>query len=143
VLLSASSFWTAFADESDLDARARALTEDFRCLVCDGQSLSQSDAKLAQDMRNFIRERLAQGQSEEDIRAYLVKRYGENILLRPPLRTATYLLWFGPLIFFALLATVAGVHMLSLHRRNLPADPLTHDEENRLRKRVSGRSQEP
>lgn len=90
-----------------LEARARALSAEVRCLVCQNQSIDDSDADLAKDLRRLIRRRLKAGQDEAEIRAYLVGRYGEFVLLRPPVRRGTWLLWFGPLL--VLLAGAAGL----------------------------------
>ncbi|MGN6516294.1 MAG: cytochrome c-type biogenesis protein [Rhizomicrobium sp.] len=80
-----------------LEARAVALQKQLRCVVCQGQSLDESDAPLAADLRRLIRARIAQGDSDEQVEHYLVARYGDFILMKPPLEPQTYLLWFGPL----------------------------------------------
>lgn len=80
------------------EARARGLMEELRCLVCQNQSIADSDATLAEDLRRIVRERISAGDSDADIKAYLVQRYGNWILLDPPLTLATWLLWFGPLL---------------------------------------------
>jgi cytochrome c-type biogenesis protein CcmH len=87
-------------DDPALEGRARALSAGIRCLVCQNQSIDDSDADLAKDLRVLIRKRLKAGDDETKIRAYLVDRYGEFILLKPPVRRGTWLLWFGPLIIF-------------------------------------------
>jgi cytochrome c-type biogenesis protein CcmH len=79
-----------------LEARARSLSRELRCLVCQNQSIDDSDADLARDLRRIVRERLVAGDSDAAIRDYLVSRYGEFVLLRPPIQAATWLLWFGP-----------------------------------------------
>ena len=93
-----------------LEARAVALQRSLRCLVCQGESLDDSTAPLADDLRRLIRARIAAGQSDRQVTDYLVSRYGNVILMKPPLESDTYLLWFGPLlIFLAGGAVVAGV----------------------------------
>lgn len=89
----------------DAAERARALAAGLRCVVCQNQSLVDSDADLARDMRAIIRERIDAGDSDGEVRDYLVERYGEFILLKPPLRPSTWILWGGPAAFlgFALL----------------------------------------
>ena len=82
------------------EARARALMHELRCLVCQNQSISDSDAPLAADLRQVVRERISAGDSDDDIRSYLVKRYGDWVLLKPPFKIATLLLWIGPLLIF-------------------------------------------
>lgn len=81
-----------------LEARAVALQRELRCLVCQGQSLDESNALLAGDLRRLIRAKIAAGESDGQITDFLVSRYGNVILMKPPLETGTYLLWFGPLL---------------------------------------------
>jgi cytochrome c-type biogenesis protein CcmH len=96
-----------------LETRARAISKGLRCLVCQNQSIDDSDAPLARDLRRIVRERLAAGDDEAAIRSYLVGRYGEFVLLAPPLRPGTLLLWAGP---FAILVT-GGITLAWLTRR--------------------------
>jgi cytochrome c-type biogenesis protein CcmH len=92
-----------------LEARAVALQRQFRCLVCQSQSLDESNALLAADLRKLIRARIAEGQSDQQITDYLVSRYGNIILMKPPLESDTYLLWFGPLLILLAGGAVAGM----------------------------------
>ncbi|SAK80647.1 Cytochrome c-type biogenesis protein CcmH precursor [Caballeronia glebae] len=94
----------AHAQQSPDDERARHLAEHFRCVVCQNQSLADSNADLAADLRARIREQVGQGASDEQIQAYMVRRYGDFVLYRPPVKPATWALWFGP---FAVLAAGA------------------------------------
>jgi cytochrome c-type biogenesis protein CcmH len=103
-----------------LEARARTLSAEIRCLVCQNQSIDESDADLAKDLRHLIRKRLKAGETEAQIRTYLVGRYGDFVLLRPPVRAGTWLLWFGPLI--VLLAGAGGL-FLYLRGRTPRAQP--------------------
>ncbi len=113
-----------------LEARARALSRELRCIVCQNESIDDSNAPLARDIRVLLRERLAAGDSDTQARAFLVVRYGDFVLLRPPIRADTYLLWFGP---FALLLLGGGVAFVALRRRRpVPAVPLSAEEEARL-----------
>ncbi len=96
-----------------LEARAVALQRELRCLVCTGESLDESNAQLADDLRRLIRARIAAGESDKQIKDYLVSRYGDVILMKPPLETDTYLLWFGPL----LILVVGGLGMAVVIRR--------------------------
>jgi cytochrome c-type biogenesis protein CcmH len=91
-----------------LEARARAVSKDLRCLVCQNQSIDDSDAELARDLRVLVRERIMSGDSNEDVIAYVVSRYGDFVLLNPPLKLKTYVLWFGPaaLIIFGIILMV-------------------------------------
>jgi len=116
-----------------LEARARALGQELRCLVCQNQPIDDSNAPLAADLRRLVRERLTAGDSDEGIRAYVVQRYGDYVLLKPPLRADTYLLWYGPFAILALAAAGAAVYL----RRRRPAGeaaakPLSAAEEKRL-----------
>jgi len=92
----------------DLEKRTAALAQELRCLVCQNQTLADSNAPLAVDLRNQIREQLAAGKSEGDVKDYMVARYGDFVLYRPPFNAATALLWVGPFLlllggFFLLL----------------------------------------
>ncbi len=90
-----------------LEQRARSLSYEIRCVVCQSQSIAESDADIARDMRGLIREQIAAGRSDQDIRDYLVARYGDFILFEPPFKATTYALWIGP--FVLLVAALIGV----------------------------------
>ena len=108
----------AFADDA-LDARLKSLEGELRCLVCQNQTLAESEAPLAADLRKEVRELAQAGKSDDDIRAYLVARYGDFVLYKPPVKPVTYLLWFGP---FLLLAAGIAVWLVVLRRRTrMPA----------------------
>ena len=120
------------ADPS-LEARARDLSRGLRCLVCQNQSIDDSDAELARDLRVLVRERLVAGDSDRAVIDYVVSRYGDFVLLEPPMRIGTYALWFGP----ALLVIAGGVAILWFFRgrgatRPAAATPLSRDEERRI-----------
>ncbi|GJH11642.1 cytochrome c-type biogenesis protein CcmH [Caballeronia novacaledonica] len=95
-----------------MDERARRLAEHFRCVVCQNQSLADSNASLAADLRARIREQVEHGASDEQIESYMVRRYGDFVLYRPPVKPVTWALWFGP---FAVLA--AGAIAMARHIR--------------------------
>ncbi|MCY4591039.1 MAG: cytochrome c-type biogenesis protein CcmH [Alphaproteobacteria bacterium] len=118
-----------FAD-AVLEQRARELFRGVRCLVCQNQSIDDSDAALAQDLRLLIRERLVAGESDEQIHRFLVARYGEFVLLDPPFRPGTWLLWASPVL--ALLAGVA-IAWAALRRRRSPAEPVALSDDERAR----------
>ena len=111
------------------EARAQALFKDVRCVVCQHESIADSPAGIAADMRGLVREEIASGADDEAIRADLVRRWGDYILFRPPVKAATWLLWFGPLT----LVLLAGAAFVALSLRKTPVTaPLSPDEERRL-----------
>jgi cytochrome c-type biogenesis protein CcmH len=100
--------------DSVLDARLKALEEELRCLVCQNQTLADSNAPLAEDLRREVRELAVQGKTDDEIKQYLVARYGDFVLYKPPVKPTTWLLWFGP---FAFLLGGAVVWLVVLRRR--------------------------
>lgn len=101
-----------------LEKRVTALSEELRCLVCQNQSIADSNAPLALDLKNQVREKLTQGKSEQEVIAYMVERYGDFVRYRPPLKSSTWLLWFGPVLLL-----LAGMLMLFRKlRAQRPAD---------------------
>lgn len=113
--------WAVQPDEilkdPKLETRARDISTELRCLVCQNQSIDDSDAPLARDLRIIVRERLQAGDSDTEVRDYLVRRYGDFILLRPPFKTGTLLLWLTPA---AVLLLGAGALLLLARRRREP-----------------------
>lgn len=122
-----------------LEARARAISEGLRCLVCQNQSIDDSDAPLAKDLRLLVRERLKAGDSDQEIADFIVARYGEFVLLRPRLSPHTLLLWFAtPAVFAAALFLI----WLAYRRRKAAAQglvPLSANEERRLKRLLDER----
>lgn len=115
-----------------LEARARALSRELRCVVCQNESIDESNATIARDLRILLRERLTAGDSDAQATAFLVARYGDFVLLRPPVRADTWLLWFGP---FAALIIGAGITIVALRRRPAAvAAPLSTEEQARVEK---------
>ncbi len=117
-----------------LEARARALSQGLRCLVCQNQTIDDSNAGLARDLRIIVRERLVAGDSDEAVLAYITARYGDFVLLSPPMKPKTYALWFGPLLILVLGAFGMARY---LARRRLAAGeaevkPLSTEEKKRL-----------
>jgi cytochrome c-type biogenesis protein CcmH len=137
------SFWLGPADAVEpeemlddpvLEERAREISKELRCLVCQNQSIDDSNAGLARDLRVLVRERLTAGDSDEEVMSYIVDRYGDFVLLRPPVRPGTYALWFGPVLIFV----VAGLGLTLFFRRRranvvtAAPPPLTEEERTRL-----------
>ena len=110
-------------DDPVLEARARAMGKELRCLVCQNQSIDDSDADLARDLRRLVRERLMAGENEAQIKAYLVSRYGDFILLKPPFKAKTYALWLGPAVILLLAGGGAALYLRRQARRPETAAP--------------------
>ncbi len=119
-------------DDPALEQRARDLSAEIRCVVCQNESIDSSNAEIAHELRVLVRERLVAGDSDQEVLDYLVARYGDYVLLRPPMKPQTYLLWFGP--FVVLLFGALGVFVYFRHLRAAPAMPpdLSAEEEARL-----------
>ena len=118
----------ALADPA-LDQRARVIARQLRCLVCQNQSIEDSNADLARDLRQLVRDRLKAGDNDDQVIAYVVARYGDWVLLNPPVNPRTYLLWAAPL----LIAGIGLVLTVRRHQRSLTAaEPLSADESSRL-----------
>jgi cytochrome c-type biogenesis protein CcmH len=121
---------SAFGAES-LDKRVAALADELRCLVCQNQTLAESNAPLAVDLRNQIREQLAKGASEGEVREFMVARYGDFVLYKPPFKASTAALWLGP---FVLLSLGLWVLLRVATRRRVAAPPLSETERSRAAK---------
>jgi cytochrome c-type biogenesis protein CcmH len=118
--------------DAKLEARARAISANLRCLVCQNQSIDDSDADLARDLRLVVRERLTKGDSDAQIFDFVAARYGDFVLLNPPFNARTILLWGGPAGVFMI--GLIGVFIYFRRRGTDPVEaaPLTADEEHRL-----------
>jgi len=129
----------SLSDDPELDKRMRALSQQLRCLVCQNETLADSQADLAADLRQQIREQMKAGKSDQEIIAFLNERYGDFVLYKPPVKPRTYLLWFGPFIllgggFFALYRVIS-------HRREAIADaPLSREERRRAEELLENES---
>jgi cytochrome c-type biogenesis protein CcmH len=118
------------------EARAREITRELKCVVCQNQSVDDSDAPLAKDIRVLVRERIVAGETDDAVREYIVQRYGQRVLLRPPLGIDTALIWIGPFVLFAI---ALGTALLFLRRGRgdaLQSQPLTPEEQSRLDARL-------
>jgi cytochrome c-type biogenesis protein CcmH len=144
--LTAAGAWAVQPGETladpALEERAREIGKELRCLVCQNQSIDDSEADLARDLRVLVRERLREGDSDRQVVDYVVSRYGDFVLLRPPLKPATYALWFGP----ALIVSCAVVAMVFYYRQRARPDahieaPLSSADEERLARVRDGRGE--
>ena len=126
------------------ESRARALSAEIRCLVCQNQSIDDSDASLARDLRLLVREQIKDGKTDQGIRDFLVERYGDFVLLRPPMKASTWLLWFGPLIVFVigLIGLIVFFRMRS-GSATAPAPQLSAEEQSRVERILDALDQTP
>ena len=130
-------FWfglaaTALAQTSPEEQRARDIGAQLRCVVCQNQSIEESDAQLAQDMRLVVREQIAGGASDEAVIAYIRESYGDYVLLKPPVQSNTYVLWFLPALL-VLLSLAWFVFRPKRRDASIVIDPLTEDDEALLK----------
>ena len=137
VFLAVCLAWPAAAVEPDeilddpvLERRARDISQNLRCLVCQNQSIDDSNADLARDLRVLVRERLVMGDSDSAVIDFIVARYGDYVLLDPPFKGSTYVLWIGPGVIFAFGA--AALALFFRRRRLSPPPPLTEEEARRI-----------
>lgn len=135
-LLAAFCMASFAADKADTEQRIRMLSEKLRCLVCQNQTLADSNAELALDLRQQLREQVAAGRSDDQILDYLVQRYGDFVLYDPPFKATTVLLWVGPFVLLG----VAGLVLVATlrRRRRTPEEPKLGEDEQRLVQRVLG-----
>ena len=133
--LCALSFVAAYGAEAQpvaanaaLEKHVMAISEELRCLVCQNQTIADSNAELAIDLRNQVREKIEQGMSDKEVVDYMVQRYGDFVLYRPPVKYTTWLLWYGPFILL-----IGGVFflVLRLRRGRAPVDALPEAEMQR------------
>jgi len=123
------------AANPELEKRVMELSDELRCLVCQNQTLADSHAELAIDLKNQVREKLASGMSNQEVINYMVERYGDFVLYRPPVKGSTWLLWFGP---FVLLAGGVFMLMLKLKRRRATDSVLSQAELQRAAVLLNG-----
>ncbi|MEM8785056.1 MAG: cytochrome c-type biogenesis protein [Pseudomonadota bacterium] len=142
LMMIAGPAWTAEPDEilddPALEERARAISKGLRCLVCQNESIDESNAPLAKDLRLLVRERLVAGDTDGEVTAFVVSRYGDFVLLKPPVKPSTYLLWAGP--FMLLLLGGVGAAVFIRASRLAPAatgEALSDEDERRLKTLLS------
>ncbi len=118
-------------DDPTQEARAQEIMKQIRCLVCQNQSIVDSDAALARDLRIIVRERIIAGDNDEQILGYMTSRYGDWVLLKPPFDGATIVLWLSPLLLL-----MVGFYVIyrnqKLRKSNVSSEPLTSEEKQRL-----------
>jgi cytochrome c-type biogenesis protein CcmH len=119
-----------FADAMT-EARYKELLKELRCMVCPNQPLSDSEAGLAQDLREEVREMVSQGQSNVEIKTFLVARYGDSVLYNPPVMPKTFLLWFGPAVLL-LIAFFVLVYFIRRQNKAVSTPVLTTEEQEKL-----------
>ena len=115
-----------------LEARARAIGRELRCLVCQNELIDESNADLAHDLRVLLRQRLQAGDTDQQAIAFIVKRYGDFVLLKPPVEPATYVLWFAPLALVIVGGAGALVFVRRRNRDRAEPPPLSAEEKRRL-----------
>jgi cytochrome c-type biogenesis protein CcmH len=120
-----------------MEARAREISKELRCLVCQNQSIDDSNAPLARDLRVLVRQRLVAGDDNGSVLGYITARYGDYVLLRPPFKASTYVLWIGPVVVLLLGGLGAALFLRGRNRAATAGDteaPLTPEERKRLDK---------
>lgn len=126
--------------DAALEARARVLGKELRCLVCQNQSIDDSDADLARDLRQVVRDRLVAGDSDAQVIDYVTQRYGDFVLLKPPVKPSTWLLWFGPVAVLMGGGVLLAAYFRGREREAVPAVELDAAERERLRRLLAGES---
>jgi cytochrome c-type biogenesis protein CcmH len=123
-----------------LESRARHLSKELRCLVCQNQSIDDSNAELAQDLRRIVREQLLAGDTDQEVIAFITARYGDFVLLRPPIKPSTWGLWYGPLgiLIVASLGLVVFLRRQRHESATGQVDPLNADEQAKLNEILAG-----
>jgi len=140
--LAASAEARPLADNPQIEARLKTLAVELRCLVCQNQTLADSNAPLAEDLRREVREMIAKDMSDRDIIDFLVQRYGDFVLYRPPWKASTTLLWLGP--FLLLIAGATGlVFALRRRQKKLVDVTLSEEEHNRVAQLLSEGADRP
>ncbi|HBB98364.1 MAG TPA: cytochrome C biogenesis protein CcmH [Blastocatellia bacterium] len=114
-------------EDPQIEQRMKNLTEQLRCLVCQNETLADSRADLAEDLRKQIREQMKAGKSDKEIITYLTDRYGDFVLYKPPVKATTYLLWFGPFVFL-IGGTIVLLRFVKRRREMIHEEPLTAAE---------------
>lgn len=135
----------AMGNDAAMQDRVMKLSEELRCLVCQGQSLADSHSDFALDMRRKIQSLMEQGMSDKEVKEYLVARYGDFILYRPPFKGTTAFVWLAPLILFVLGAGILIINLVRRRRKlaSSPSRPLSQEEQARVQGLLAGDTGEP
>jgi len=120
-------------EDPQIEQRMKNLTQQLRCLVCQNETLADSQADLAQDLRRQIREQMKAGKTDPEILGFLTQRYGDFVLYNPPVKATTYLLWFGPFLLL-IVGTIVLFRYLKSRREMIEEKPLTAEERRRAEK---------
>ena len=118
------------AEDPQLEARLVDISQELRCLVCQNESLASSHAELANDLRREVRDLIRQGKTDQEVKDFLVARYGDFVLYRPEVKPLTWVLWFGPFAFLLVAAVLMGVY---LRQRRQQVQPVPLSDEDRAR----------
>ena len=135
--LSAGREAPLMAEDPKLEARLVDISQELRCLVCQNESLASSHAELADDLRNEVRELIRTGKSDQEIKDFLVARYGDFVLYRPEVKPLTWVLWFGPFLLLLLAAIFLGVYLRQRRTLALPV-ALSDEERERAKQLLKG-----
>jgi cytochrome c-type biogenesis protein CcmH len=125
------------AEDPKLEARLVDISQELRCLVCQNESLASSHAELADDLRNEVRELIRSGKSDQEVKDFLVARYGDFVLYRPEVKPLTWVLWFGPFVLLVIAAIFLGVYLRQRRTLTAPA-AMTDDERERAKQLLKG-----
>lgn len=125
-------------DDPALEARAREVSAELRCVVCRGENIDESNASIARDLRLLVRERIVAGDSNDEAIAFIVDRYGEYVLMKPTTEGANVLLWWAGPALFVLAAAGAAVYLRRRSRTAEPAEGLSTEEQARLEELMKG-----
>ena len=125
------------AQDPQLEARVEVLSQELRCMVCQNESLASSRAELANDLRNEVRELIRSGKSDQEVKDFLVARYGDFVLYRPEVKPLTWVLWFGPFVLLGVAAIFLGVYLRQRRALALPV-ALSDDERERVKQLLKG-----
>jgi cytochrome c-type biogenesis protein CcmH len=129
---------TPLAEDPAVEARLVEISHELRCLVCQNESLASSRAELADDLRREVRDLIRQDKSDDEIKAFLVSRYGDFVLYRPEVKPLTWVLWFGPFLLLLAGVVALAVYVRQRRRQTLPKAALSDEERRRAQDLLKG-----